>query len=178
MENSIRKFLEFNGKVIYFLGKEGQYWIAIKPICEALGVDYKEQARDIKNDEILSQLSCEHTIVAADDRLRKMTCLPEKFVYGWIFSLKSKSPALKEYKLKCYEILFDHFHGAILGRKEMISDKVRRQLEKEKLVTRLMENPDYVKLLEADAIIKECNQKLAAMDKAVINEQLSLFKEG
>ena len=36
MEKSIRKFLEFNGKTIYFLSKDGDYWVAIKPICDAL----------------------------------------------------------------------------------------------------------------------------------------------
>ncbi len=35
-----QKFLEFNGKNIIFLNVDGTYWIALKPICEALGVDY------------------------------------------------------------------------------------------------------------------------------------------
>ena len=50
MKNSIRKFLEFNGKVIYFLSKDGEYWIAIKPICEALGVYSPRQQKTIRAD--------------------------------------------------------------------------------------------------------------------------------
>lgn len=34
------KFLQFNGKTIYFQSYDGQFWIAIKPICEILNVNY------------------------------------------------------------------------------------------------------------------------------------------
>ncbi|MEM8568318.1 MAG: hypothetical protein AAGF85_17790 [Bacteroidota bacterium] len=32
------KFLEFNGKTIVFLAIDGEYWIALRHICEALNV--------------------------------------------------------------------------------------------------------------------------------------------
>lgn len=54
MKEEIKKFLEFNGKVIHFLSVDGQYWIAIKPICRALGVDYIRQFKNLKADAILA----------------------------------------------------------------------------------------------------------------------------
>ena len=47
------KFLEFNGKNIIFININGSYWIALKPICEALEVDYIRCFKNAKNDPIL-----------------------------------------------------------------------------------------------------------------------------
>ena len=73
MKKDVKKFLEFNGKVIYFVAADGQYWIALKPICEALGVAWKYQHERLKKDKILGQLSREIGMVAADGKLREMT---------------------------------------------------------------------------------------------------------
>ena len=72
MKKDIKKFLEFNGKTIYFAAADGQYWIAIKPICEALNVDYIRQFKNLQIDKILGELLSEQTMVAADGKLRKM----------------------------------------------------------------------------------------------------------
>lgn len=63
----LEKFLEFNGKRISILLADGSWWVAVKPVFEALNIDYQAQHKAILNDEILSQLSSEQTIVAAYD---------------------------------------------------------------------------------------------------------------
>lgn len=92
------KFLNLNGKSIFFQHHDGKFWIAIKPICELLKVDYIQVFKNLKEDKILSQLLCDHTMVGADNRKRKMISLPEKYIYGWMFSLQSKSDELYKYK--------------------------------------------------------------------------------
>ena len=176
MKNSIRKFLEFNGKVIYFLSKDGEYWIAIKPICEALGVDFERQRRRLNNDEILGQLPSIQTVVAADNKLRKMLCIPEKFVYGWIFSIQSSSTQLKEYKLECYNVLFDYFHGIIGSRQESLTTKADIQLQKKDLNKKLMEIPAFQKLMELQAEEMRLGKILKALDEKLISTQIDLFQ--
>jgi len=176
MENTIRKFLEFNGKVIYFLGKEGQYWIAIKPICEALGIDFSRQLRTLKADSILARAWSKQTIHDRSGRLQKIVCISEKFVYGWIFSLRSDSKQLQDYKLKCYELLFDYFHGIITGRKELLAEKAKAQIEREQLIAELKQIPQYQRLQELAAADKHIASELKAFDKGLYNEQLSLFR--
>lgn len=56
------------------------------------------------------------SIVAADNRVRKMVCFPEFYVYGWILGIQSKSKDLQKYQWKCYEILYNRLHGAITER--------------------------------------------------------------
>ncbi len=53
MKQSVTKFLEFNGKNLLFVTKDGIYWIAIKPVCEVLGVDYIQQFKNVNEDAIL-----------------------------------------------------------------------------------------------------------------------------
>ena len=82
MNEKVRKFLEFNGKSIHFLASDGQYWIAIKPICEVLEVDYSNEIAKIEKSDFLTEHASEHTIVSIDGELQKMVCLPEWIIYG------------------------------------------------------------------------------------------------
>jgi hypothetical protein len=56
MKQSIKKFLEFNGKDILFFYIDGQYWVSLKPICEALNVQWVRQFKNLKEHKILGQL--------------------------------------------------------------------------------------------------------------------------
>ena len=106
MKEEIKKFLEFNGKNIFFVAINGQYWIAIKPICRALNVDYIPQFKNLKEDEILGQLLSKQTMVGPDNKFRNHVCLPEFYIYGWIFQIQSQSPELLKYKWEWYRVLY------------------------------------------------------------------------
>jgi len=177
MKKSIEKFLEFNGKRLAVLAKNGDWWIAIKPICEALGVDYISQFKAVKDDEILSQLLSEQTIVAADNRVRKMVCLPEKFIYGWLFSIRSDSQALKGYKRQCYEVLYNHFHGALTGRMTALTKRNETENEiaelEERLHASLLKSDEYLRIQELKQQKKQITKTLLELDADLIAGQLS-----
>ena len=107
MKKEIKKFLEFNGKSIHFLAVDGEYWIALKPICEALGILWRhQQTKLINGEDIFGELYRDHGMVAADDKLRKMVCLPEFAIYGWIFQIESSAPGLEDFQWECYHVLY------------------------------------------------------------------------
>jgi hypothetical protein len=175
MKEEIKKFLEFNGKTIFFVAVDGQYWIAIKPICRALNVDYVRQFKNLKEDKILSQLLSKQTMVGPDNKFRKHVCLPEFYVYGWIFQIQSQSEELYEYKWECYRVLYNHFHGTITGRKELLSEKVKAQLEIDKCMNTL--NPEVAfKLETASKKLRQITQKLRDLDLEVLEEEKTLFE--
>ena len=174
MKEEVKKFLEFNGKTIFFVASNGQYYIAIKPICRALNVDYVQQFKNLKEDEILSQLLCLHTMVGPDNRFRKHVCLPEFFIYGWIFQIQSQSPELLKYKWECYRVLYEFFHGAITGRKELLSEKAKAQIEIDKCMNTL--DPEVAFNLErASKRLSQINRQLREADIEVIEEEKTLF---
>ncbi|MCO5268504.1 MAG: phage antirepressor N-terminal domain-containing protein [Brumimicrobium sp.] len=169
------KFLQFNGKNIVFLSVNGTYWVAIKPICEALNIDYIRQFKNLKEHQKLSQLLSEQTMVATDKKMRKMICLPEKYIYGWIFSLNSDSEELWEYKLTCYDILYNHFHGIITNRKELLLNKMDVDTKIHNIKEELKESEGkYLELQELEIQRKAINKDLKAIDVELI-EQPKLF---
>lgn len=175
MEKELKKFLEFNGRSIYFLAKDGQNWVALKPICEALNVNWNRQFQNLKEDEFLGQLFAEQQMVGADGRLRKMVSLPEKWVYGWLFSIRSESEELKLYKVKCYELLYDYFRGAITERMQALKTKTDAELRLEQLLQQQKETDLAHEIEEARKVVKEQNKLLAVNDKILIESQLTIF---
>lgn len=128
---------------------------------------------------ILSQLPSKQVVVAADGRLREMLCLPEKYVYGWLFSINSESPELIEYQQKCYDILFQHFHGALTGRIETLTQRSETQLQildlQEKVDMKLQAMEEYQKIKELKGLDKKLKQSLTEMDTELMEAQLRLF---
>ncbi len=182
MKENTRKFLEFNGKSIHFLAVDGEYWIALKPICDALGILWKKQHEKLQNGEdIYGELSTDRGMVAADLKIRNMTSLPEKFIYGWIFSIPLSGSMsdetkqnLKGYKLECCNLLYEHFHGTITGRKELLSEKAKAQVEIDKCMNTL--DPEVAfKLEKASKRLGQINRQLRESDIEVLEEEKTLF---
>ena len=168
------KFLQFNGKTIYFQSYDGQFWIAIKPICEVLNLEYTRQFKNLKEDKILSQLLAEQPMVGADNRIRKMVSLPEKYIYGWLFSINSSSEDLKNYKKECYDVLYNYFHGTITGRKELLKLQIETDIEINIAESELLQSEAFQKLQELKKKSSTIKKELSKNDKEV-KDELTLF---
>ena len=141
-------FIEFNEKKIHFVKKKGVYWIIVKSVCEALNVDFEMQRRRINDDPILGSAPLNQTVqIEGDDQKRQYFCLPEEYVYGWIFSIQSKSEELLEYKKECYHVLYSHFHGFITKQTELYREisKARKEISEFKNeISKLNGYSDYM----------------------------------
>ena len=170
-----QNFLSFNEKTIYFKEVANEYWIAIKPICEALDINYNRAYQNISEDENLSQLLSKQTMLDTLGRSQEMVCLPEKYIYGWLFSLRSKSEVLKQYQMKCYEVLYNYFNGALLGRKKLLEKQANTQKKIERVEQELKSNPQYLQLITLKQESEQIKQYLKKIDKQIIEETPSLF---
>lgn len=174
MKSETRKFLEFNGKPIFFVAADGKYWIAIKPICEALNVEYTRQFKNIKKDEILKAALATQPMQAPDNQVRNYAALPEFYVYGWLMKIQSASPELQKYQWECYGVLYNHFHGSITGRKELLSAKAKAQSEMDAIFNRLPPD-DAFTLDRARFRINQINRVLRDLDGEVMEQEKNLF---
>lgn len=138
-----KDLLTFNGKNIIFRRINGQYWIAVKSVCEALNVNYNRQYQNIQSDPILGPAFANQQMQVDENQKRKMGCLPEHLIYGWIFSIKSSSEILIEYKKECYDVLFNYFHGTIIRRNAVYAELVKGRKRLYDLEKRLSSSPDY-----------------------------------
>ena len=169
------KFLQFNGKNIFFQSYDGQFWIAIKPICDALGVNYSRQIVTMKSDDFFADVYALQHMRDSKNRLQKMTCLPERYIYGWILSLQSQSEELKSYKRECYDILFNHFHGIITGRAKLLKTQIEVENEFEAAKTKLMESEEFKNLQAIKKKNAEINKQLVKNDFDAKLEITELF---
>lgn len=151
--------------------------VAIKPICEAIGIDWEGQRQRIERDEILSSTACMIKAVANDGKEREMIAVPYMFIFGWLFSIdaskvnENAKDTVIRYKMECYKALFEHFtepQTFLKQKQEVMEKKVTEYQECQRRFK------DAQKLMnEAKA---ELNQvmKLTIDDWRANNRQLNL----
>lgn len=171
---NLSKFLEFNNKKIAILLNNGTWWIAIKPLCEALEIKYEKQRERISEHPILAELLATQSVLASDNKLRDMLCLPEAFIYGWLFSIQSDNPVLIQYQRKCYDILFQHFHGALTGRITALSERDEISEKIAALEEKLLESKEYQEIQQLKKQQKGVNKTLVSLDNDLRQKQLRL----
>ena len=156
--------------------KDGTFWIAIKPVCEAIGVEYTRAFKNVKEDAILGPaVAVQPMQVSGDDQVRSFSCLPEYLIYGWLFSIQSDSAELLEYKRECYQVLFDFFNGTITGRKNLILEKAKIQQERLALETGLRKTEDFTRYENLRAMEARLGISLKRTEAQEVKDQLDLF---
>ena len=159
---------------MFFLSIDGQYWIPLKPICNALNIDADRSVKNVKKDPILGPERSKQTVQVSKNgkyQGRIMTCLPEYLIYGWIFSLQSESTELTEYKRTCYKLLYNHFHGTITNRKELLMERKELDTEIFDIKQTLKDEDDkYIKLQNLQIKRKTISTQLNTIDKELIKE--------
>lgn len=178
MKNQATRAINFGGKQILTTFADKQWWVAIKPVCEALGVDYIQQFKNLKEDSFFAGALCKHTMHDASSRLQEMLCIRERDVYGWLCSLRSDSPELAKYKRTCYDILYANFHGTITGRVEVLNH--RRDLEERiaELKKEVLHSPQQSEIAELTKQKSLTGKRLRELDTELLSGQTALdFKE-
>lgn len=174
----MNQIITVNGQEIVIATHGNEKYVAIKPICEAIGVNFQNQLEKIKEDEILGQLYTLRGTTGSDGKEYKMGTIPLKFVFGWLFTINPNNvkPEIKQnvitYRLECYNALFDTF----TKRNAILKEKTNYQIEIEKLEADLEQDERFKKIKELKSSIKNASQRLNNLDKNVVNEQLELFK--
>lgn len=110
-----------NNQNITIIDNGSEKLVPIKPICQALGIDFKGQYDKIENDKILNSTVVLSPTVATDEKQREMICLPIKYVFGWLFTInpgnvsEGARETITKYKMECYEVLYRHFTARALA---------------------------------------------------------------
>jgi hypothetical protein len=105
----------FHGKAIpCFQNEQGEVFFAVKPICQAIGLDHKAQKERIKVDEVLGEVGGTYPLPSGRGE-QETFCIPLKYLSGWLFSIPMNlvKPEAREillaYKRECYDVLHNHF---------------------------------------------------------------------
>lgn len=149
-------------------------FVPIRPICDALGVDFSGQRRRIMSDPILGPTVDEKSTVGGDGKQRDMVCLPFEFVFGWLFTInpdKVKPEAAESvirYKRECYHALFAHFVKRFRHAQQCNEQEIA-------LLSQISELKDT--LLANKSELKAAQDRLARMRSERLVFQPTLFDE-
>lgn len=139
------------------LNPNGKVYVALKPIADAIGVQWEWQQNALKNDPILKDELWVTMVRDQSGRQNKAICLAIDMVHGWLFSIDSSKvkasakPKLIQFKKECYQVLFEHFYGKYRLYEENL--KQRRYLQSQ--LNELLENR------------KELNKQITAATKQI-----------
>ena len=112
--NAKSKIVKFNNQQIpvYFVGDKP--FVAMKPICENIGLDWEAQRQRIKRNHVLSQ-GAFIIKVPSNGGNQQVVCLPFGMLNGWLMGVDANKvrPEIKDtlikYQLECYDVLYKHF---------------------------------------------------------------------
>lgn len=157
MQNAISVY--FNQQTITAFLKGNEPFVAMKPICENMGLDWDAQRQRIKRHPVLSSTTVMITAVAEDGKQREMLCLPIKLLNGWLFGIDANrvKPELKAsvivYQQKCFDVLADYFSIAL----HTPTEDSKTAIVIERMLTNLV--PNQVKEV-LDMVVKFNDQNL------------------
>lgn len=109
------QMINFHGNGIAVLEKDGTQYVAMKPIVEAMGLDWSGQLKLIKGDAVLSK-GMVVTSIPSEGGEQDAVCLPLNKLNGWLFKIPAsrysgeRKAAIIRYQEECYDVLFDYFH--------------------------------------------------------------------
>lgn len=163
---------KINGVDIITVDYQGETYVPVKPICDALGISLERQREKIQSDDILSTTAALRGAVAADGKEREMLCLPLRYVYGWLFTINPKNvapgarEAVTRYRRECYDVLYHHFTASM-----------QRTIETNKAEIELLQqiNSAMSREKEAKAERRKAEEALERLRSERLNPQPALF---
>lgn len=184
------KGIDFYGDTLYAAlvrTDEGeQVYVPIKPISDALGLDWSAQFRRIRRDPELDEVSRLIAITAINPNPKggrpDIVALPLEFLAGWLFGVQTNRvreelrEKIRRYKLECYRVLSAHFQGESGGRRESSNTLV--QVRGLALAIAQMAEQQMALEGQVETVDLKASTALARMDRAAevvkaLNRRLS-----
>ncbi|MBH2019527.1 MAG: phage antirepressor N-terminal domain-containing protein [Burkholderiales bacterium] len=110
--------VEFHGATLSATLIDGMPFVALKPICDAIGIDWEGQRVRIQGHPVLNSVACVTKATGTDGKQYNMLMLPLNKLNGWLFgvSVRRVRPELRErltrYQAECFDVLARHFNAA------------------------------------------------------------------
>ena len=107
--------IPFHGQTIPVFTQNHRHYVAMKPICENIGLDWSAQAQKIKRNQVMSSGMVMITTPDKQGKKQETLCLPLEYLNGWLFGVDATrvKPQIRErllqYQRECFQVLAAHF---------------------------------------------------------------------
>lgn len=109
--------VKFYDDTLITLEKDGEQYVAVRPIVENMGIDWSGQQKKLTENE---KFSCRHiSTTGKDGKNYQMLCIPVKKLNGWLFSINPERvraevrPIVEQYQEECFAVLHDYWHKGV-----------------------------------------------------------------
>jgi len=108
------KIVKFNNQQVPVFFHNDKPYVAMKPICENIGLNWDGQRQRIKRNHVLNQGAVIITAPSASGD-QDYIALPLGMLNGWLMGVDANKvkPEIKDtlvkYQLECYDVLYQHF---------------------------------------------------------------------
>ena len=157
--------VQFHSQELLATLVDGVPYVAVKPICENLGIDWDSQNKRIKRHPVLSKGTVIMT-APSNGGMQEMVMLPIKLLHGWLFGIDSNRVSadvqdlIVQYQEECFDVLANHFMGG--GIKKPLPEYTNEMAEMFELFKKNVNNPDLWNLtIPQDRQIKARIEQLA-----------------
>lgn len=130
MSNQIStQTISFNNQSLITVEQNGNHYVAMKPICENIGIQWESQYNRIRRDDVLNSVIFIMNMTGSDSKNYQMICLPIEYLNGWLFGIDINrcNPEIRDtlikYKKECYQALHDYWFNGKAERKTTVDDR-------------------------------------------------------
>ena len=112
--NTQLETIQFHNQSLIVLNHENKPYIAMKPVCENIGLNWAAQFKRIQRHHVLGQGVVMMTIPSKSGN-QEYLCLPISMLNGWLFGIDTNRvkpeirQKLEQYQLECFDVLYNHF---------------------------------------------------------------------
>ena len=106
--------IQFHNQQLIVLNYQNKPYVAMKPVCENIGLNWAAQFKRIQRHHVLSQGVVMMTIPSKSGA-QEYICLPISMINGWLFGIETSRvkpeirATLEQYQLECFDVLYNHF---------------------------------------------------------------------
>ncbi|MCX8583447.1 MULTISPECIES: phage antirepressor N-terminal domain-containing protein [unclassified Gilliamella] len=114
MSNTKLETIQFHSQQLIVLNYQNKPYVAMKPVCENIGLDWAAQLKRIKRHQVLRAGMVIMT-TPSKQGLQEYVCLPISMINGWLFGIETSRvkpeirATLEQYQLECFDVLYSHF---------------------------------------------------------------------
>lgn len=104
-----------NNVSLQVVADDREQLVAVKPVCEILGVAYPPQYTKLKEHPLFSSVITLSVTTGSDGKAYEMVCIPLRYFSSWLFSINPDNVKeeirdnVLEFQKKCNDVLFDYF---------------------------------------------------------------------
>lgn len=119
--------ISFHGSELVTLKVEDVVYTAVRPIVEAIGLDWASQSTKLKRNS--AKFGCCDIATPTNGGLQKMLCMPLKKLNGWLFSINPEKvradlrEKVIQYQEECFEALYNYWHFGKAERKTTVDQR-------------------------------------------------------